>query len=407
MSSARRDAIFALTLWKEQGIFPKKALAGCDDYRTALDLVGTVLRRKRALEWVISQCVTRRPSGDLQAALMVGVAQLLFMPGMAEHAAVSETVAAAKPIGRQAAGFVNAVLRRIQRDKDTLLKGLSQQPEAIQLNLPTALYRRWVHTYGADCVRAMGEAMMQPTATWIRPLPPYTAPDGCTPHPDDPDGTFRIPRGTRVDTLPGFAEGHFVVQDPATRFAVAMLDIRPGQSVLDACAAPGGKTAQIAARLQYNGILVANELSPDRIGSLRDTLQRCRALPFVRLCEGDAAQAPHGPFDRILLDVPCSNTGVFGRRPDARWTWSEKKMQTLCNTQSTLLNACAKRLAPNGKLIYSTCSVEPEENRLQIDTFLKHHTGWYCPEEHLTLPSANSDGSYAAVLMRSETLYSH
>lgn len=407
----RRDVIFALTLWETNGIFPAQTLEGCEQHAFALDLLGAVLRHRSSLEWIVKQCVNRLPSGDLKAALLLGAAQLLRMPGMAEHAAIAETVEAAKSISREAAGFVNAVLRRIQRDRTALLARLAEQSEQLQRDIPRALWTRWVDAFGLETTRAIADAIAIPPRVCIRPLPPYAAPAGCEPHPADPEGTFHVPRGVRVPDLDGFTEGRFVVQDAATRHAVNLLEIRPGQRVLDACAAPGGKTAQIAARLfadtHPDSQLIANEYSAPRLERLRDTLTRCGFAEKTRFTSCDAtdpealAQAcGEAPFDRILLDVPCSNTGVFGRRPDARWSWSAKKSALLQETQAKLLKTLADRLAPGGRLVYSTCSIDPQENQEQVAAFLAGHPDFTSPAAFSVYPTPDSDGAYAALLIR-------
>ncbi len=399
--SARRDAIFALALWQTRGTFPSQALAGSEQYAFALELVGAVLRHKASLEWMLKQCVERMPKGELWAALMVGAAQLLVLPSVAEYAAISETVEAVKPTGKASAKFVNAILRRIQREKTSLLSALSQQPEALQRDVPKALWTRWVATFGEAQARQIAIALAQPPRVCVRPLPPFSAPQGCTPHPDDPTGSFIVPNGISVEALEGFAEGHFVVQDPATRFAIEALDVQPGQRVLDACAAPGGKTAQIAARVGAEGSVVANELSETRLAKLKDTLQRCKVLECVQISSQDATQFQGETlYDRILLDVPCSNTGVFGRRPDARWTWSKQKMQQLLTTQQALLEASAKGVVVGGRIVYSTCSIEPEEDDAQVQHFLSRHPNFECVATHLELPTERHDGAYAAALVR-------
>ncbi len=397
--SARRDAIFALALWRSNGTFPAQALQGAEQHAFALELVGAVLRHKASLEWMLKQCVQRMPTGELWAALMVGAAQLLVLPSVAEHAAIAETVEAVKPTGKHAAKFVNAVLRRIQREKPQLRAALEQQPEHLRRDIPKVLWDRWCAAFGEAQTCLLAEALAQPPRVCIRPLPSTKVPAMCLPHPDDPEGTFIVPHGIRLETLEGFKEGSFVVQDAATRFAVEALDVHPGMDVLDACAAPGGKTVQIAARLGVTGHLVANEMSVTRLPKLKDTLARCGVLDRITLTNEDATALSGGTYDRILLDVPCSNTGVFGRRPDARWNWSKKKLEGLLATQAALLDAAAKHLRPGGKLVYSTCSIEPEEDATQIVAFLARHPRFKLLSSHLEFPSTLHDGSYTATLI--------
>ena len=398
--NARREAIFALALWLARGDHPTQALPEGPGRAFALELVGATLRHKASLEWAVGRCLRRMPGGELRAALLVGAAQLLVL-NVPDHAAIAETVQAAKPIGKGAAGFVNAVLRRLQRERGALAEALARQPEHIRLNLPKPLWERWRRDLGPDRAAAVAEALATPPRTALRPLPPFGPPPGCEAHPDDP-GFFLVPNGVRVEAVEGFAEGRFVVQDPATRHALDLLDVRPGLRVLDACAAPGGKTTQIAARLApwpEGTCLAANEPDPARAKTLRDTLGRCGFLGRVALSERPAQELA-GRYDRILLDVPCSNTGVFGRRPDARWAWTPRRLARVAALQREILSACAQLLAPGGRLVYSTCSIEPEENLGQVERFLGENPDFQLLDARLTLPSPTHDGSFAAALTR-------
>lgn len=399
--SARRDAIFALGLWLTRGDRPTQALPPGPDHAFALELVGAALRHKASLEWAIGRCC-RPPRGELLAALLIGAAQLLVLPGVPDHAAIAETVEACKPIGKGAARFVNAVLRRLQRERETLRNALAEQPEHLRLDLPKSLWTRWRAHLGEERARAIAEAIAQPPRVSVRPLPPFPPPPGCEPHPDDPTGTYLVPHGVRIDALEGYAEGRFVAQDAATRHAIDLLDLRPGLRVLDACAAPGGKTAQIAARLApwtEGSRLVANEPTPARAETLRDTLRRCGFLDRTEITTLDASKPPADwRFDRILLDAPCSNTGVLGRRPDARWAWTPTRLERARRLQGSLLAALAPCLAPDGILVYSTCSIEREENEGQLADFLRAHPGWRVTETRQTLPTPLHDGAFAAAL---------
>jgi 16S rRNA (cytosine967-C5)-methyltransferase len=200
-----------------------------------------------------------------------------------------------------------------------------------------------------------------------------------------------------VTEVEGFAEGAFVVQDPATAESVALLDIAPGQSVLDFCAAPGGKTAQIAWRLNGTGRLVAQEVNPKRLARLKENLARMHldivtAVPKVE----DGAL-----FDRVLVDAPCSNTGVIRRRPDALWRWNADHLAQLVALQKEILEAAAAQVKPGGRLVYSTCSNEPEENAEQIAAFLAAHPDFKEVGRYESVPfETNHDGAFACALVR-------
>ncbi|MFZ4396710.1 MAG: RsmB/NOP family class I SAM-dependent RNA methyltransferase [Kiritimatiellia bacterium] len=431
--TSRREAIFILSRWLGTSDFPDRLLTNSPDRGFIMDLVYGTVRWKRALEWVLQQLVKQAPDGETRAALLAGTYQVLFMTDVPAYAAVHATVAAAKIASPRSAGFVNGVLRNLGRQRDTLLAGLAQQPVGIRLSHPDLLVKRWTARYGAEQTEALCHWNNTPAQTVIAMLPGMGGlPDGgtvrpsdsapaqpsngstvplsdrptnpaLTPHPAAPETCFTVPHGMRVEAVPGYHAGVFVVQDPATQAAIELLDVQPGMTVLDACAAPGGKTAQIAARMHGHGRLIAMDKHADRIALLHSTLTRTHQ-EWVEVVESDATvPVPEGAlrFDRILLDVPCSNTGVLRRRPDARWRFAERRQQKLCALQHTLLRNLLQRLAPNGRLVYSTCSLEPEENQRQVEQAL-------AAEPHVRLAATadriptrdQTDGAFAAVFVR-------
>jgi 16S rRNA (cytosine967-C5)-methyltransferase len=213
---------------------------------------------------------------------------------------------------------------------------------------------------------------------------------------------FTLAHGVRVADLPGYAEGYFMVIDPAAIQAVDLLDPQPGDHVLDACAAPGGKTALIAERLRLKGQLVAMDLREDRLPRLRANLERLGCAAFVKVVQGDARRLrpeSFGRFDRILLDVPCSNTGVIRRKPDVRWRFSKAGLTRLGVAQRELLERAAGLVKRGGFIVYSTCSLEPEENELLIAAWLKTHPEFRLQSFRQSFPPASGqDGAYAVLL---------
>jgi 16S rRNA (cytosine967-C5)-methyltransferase len=213
-----------------------------------------------------------------------------------------------------------------------------------------------------------------------------------------------LAHGSRVPDLPGFTEGWFSVQDPSTAVAPALLDPGPGQRVLDACAAPGGKTFVLAERMRGRGTLWAADVSPGRLRRLEENLKRM-GLEWVQVRRADAASPLLGRmcggegFDRILLDVPCSTTGVLRRRPDARWRFSPERLNQLTRIQQAMLNNAATLLRPGGRLVYSTCSLEPEEGTELVRAWLRGRPEFRLLEERsLFPPDTQTDGVYAAAL---------
>jgi len=187
------------------------------------------------------------------------------------------------------------------------------------------------------------------------------------------------------------------VQDPGTRLAIDLLDPKPGEAVLDACAAPGGKTAQIAWR---GATVTACEVNPKRRRRLEANLARLGLAGKVTVIN-ELALSGNSPYQKVLVDAPCSNTGVLRRRPDARWNWTKDKLAMLVKLQSQILDVAAKLVAPGGRLVYSTCSNEPEENTEQIAAFLQRHPEFALAETKESVPvETGYDGAFAAALTR-------
>ena len=397
--SSRREAIFVLTRWLETHDFPDRLIPDVPDRAFITDLVYTTVRRHRTLLWALEQLVKKMPKGETEAALLIGACQILFMPSVADYAAVNETVEAAKLASKQTAGLVNAVLRNLLRKRDALLADLAKQSLGIRTSHPDSLITRWLEHFGETETLALCEWNNTPADTYI------ASPPGA------PEPFSLVPHGTRVDALPGYAEGAFIVQDPGTAPAVELLAVKPGLKVLDACAGPGGKTVQIAWRMgkpssDSNHVLVALDLHEDRLETVRANLARTKQT-WVTVCQGDltdnprAALDPFGLFDRILIDAPCSNSGVLRRRPDARWRWTTKRMKKLASTQAVMLENALALLAPGGRLVYSTCSLEPEENRKQIAALRRVHPELTCIAVEERIPTrSQTDGAFACALER-------
>ncbi|MBU4211693.1 MAG: 16S rRNA (cytosine(967)-C(5))-methyltransferase RsmB, partial [Verrucomicrobia bacterium] len=326
------------------------------------------------------------------------------------YAAVHETVEAAKAaLGARQADFVNAILRRTLREKDVLLAELERQPLGIRQSHPDELLERWIRHFGlspaetlctwnnqrADVIIRVNQLKTTPEA-YLKTLSALGLGDQVQPH------SFTLAHGVRVTELPGYGEGHFMVMDPVAVQAVDLLDPQPGDHILDACAAPGGKTALIAARLRLKGQLVAMDLRTDRLPRLRANLERLGCAAFVKVVQGDARRLrpeSFGRFDRILLDVPCSNTGVIRRKPDVRWRFSKARLTRLGATQRELLERMAGLVKRGGCIVYSTCSLEPEENDLLISAWLKTHPEFRLQSSRQSFPpTSGQDGAYAVLL---------
>ena len=396
MGNSRRSAAFIVARWIATKDFPASMLPTGADRAFVQDIVYTTIRRIRPLRKILGTLMKQWPKGELEALLYVGAAQILYMPDVPDFAAVSETVDAAKGCENPSiAKVVNGVLRNVIRRREEFEKMIADAPLEERESFPTALVRRWERRFGAENAARLCAWHNTPAETFLARR----------------DGSFvKLERGQRVEDVPGYAEGDFIVQDPGTRLAVELLDPKEGERILDACAAPGGKTVQIAWR---GASVVACEVNPKRRRRLEENLARLKLgvevipeLPLVgtplRGVRGRLGETPlPDHFDKVLVDAPCSNTGVLRRRPDARWNWSEEKLAALVKLQAEILDACAPRVAPGGLLVYSTCSNELEENETQVTAFLARHPDFSLEESRESLPfESGTDGAFAARLRR-------
>ena len=394
--NSRRAAAFAVARWIATHGHLNEMLPEGPDRAFVQDLAYTTVRRFRALRAVLGRFVQKWPKGEMEALLLVGAAQILYMPDVPDFAAVNETVSAAKGCpNKSIAKVVNAVLRNLIRRREEVEAYLKTAPLAERESFPNGLVKRWIARYGAPDAERLCQWHNEPADTW---LAYRVRVEGCALKGSDGEGQpyRRLERGKKVTEVEGYTEGAFIVQDPATAGAVELLDVRPGLKVLDFCAAPGGKTIQIAWRLS-NGCLVAQEVNPSRRRRLEENLKRV-GLEWVKV-----VSAAEGRFDRVLADVPCSNTGVLRRRPDARWRWTPEHLDELVKLQAEVLAQAAEHVAPGGLLVYSTCSNEPEENDGQVAAFLANHPDFREIGRKESVPfMSGHDGAFACALRRIE-----
>ena len=417
-SAARIQAVRILSVWQETENFPDRMLEQVGrDHAFTLQLVYGVVRFRRPLHYLLKLLVERRPHPLVESALHIGLLQLLYLKDVQDHAAINETVDAVKALGRPMdAPFVNAVLREAQRRQRGLMGQLTRQKPGIALSHPDQLVHRWKKQFGIRRMNGICEWNNQVPQTVIRLFQSRTnmaeyqkqlsrAGVEAAPHPFAPRECLSIQHGVKIPDLPGFREGLFSVQDPATLAAPRLLKPVPGEKILDGCAAPGGKAMLMADLMGDEGSLTALELHRDRMERLEQNLTRA-GFEITSAVRGDAASWAPGsgiPFDGVLLDVPCSNTGVIRRRPDVRWRFSEDRLKALNATQRRILDHSANLVRPGGRLVYSTCSIEPEENEELVLGWLKHRTDYRFVKAVKLIPGQrDTDGAYAALLVRSE-----
>ena len=405
----REIALRVLRRWEQGEAHAETLLSGAlpvlsgPDRGLCQELVYGVIRQRAALDWLIEQRTGgRRQAALVQILLRLGLYQIFWLDRIPSHAAVNEAVALARrcDLGR-ATGFINAALRQSLREADTLrasLQALCETQPAIAYSHPDWLVRRWQDQWGWDNAAALMEWNNRPAETYLRlnmlrPVP--STPAGEAVELDwAPCPVLRA--GGVPAELPGFAAGAFYIQDPSTLLAVQMLDPQPGESILDSCAAPGGKATAIAAQIQNQGRVVAADIREDRLERLRENRDRLGASCIEILPAGSDIREK---FDRVLLDVPCSNTGVMRRRVDLRWRLEPRDLRATRNLQRDILKKSVRNLKPDGLLVYSTCSLEPEENEQAVQAFLKKNPGFELVAERALRPWQDGvDGAYAAAL---------
>lgn len=301
-------------------------------------------------------------AGVLEEAVMIGAAQILFMDA-ADHAAVDLAVELTKDdrLALHYAPLANAVLRRIAAEKAEILAA----SDSAGLDTPPWLFDRWSAAYGMDEARAIAAAHGLPPHVDLTAMGDAAALATATGGALLPNGSVRLQTEARITALPGYAEGAFQVQDAASALPARLLGARPGMRVLDLCAAPGGKSAQLA----FAGAeVVAVERSAVRADRLHENLARLKLAVEVVIADAGAFAAE--PFDAVLLDAPCSATGTIRRHPEIAWTKRLEDILALARQQQRLLAHAASLVKPGGVLVYSTCSLEAEEGERQIERFL-------------------------------------
>lgn len=351
---------------------------------------GTV-QRLRTIDWVIERMVNR-PIGALDAAvsdaLRIGVLQVVWLDGVAPHAAVDQTVELAAADAPQARGFANAVMRRATREAADLIARLPEDnPEeaALKHSHPDWVATAWWETLGPSDTRELMAQDNEPAESAVRAnrlrasrelALEVLREEGAAARPDGGseegiviDGTFDI-HGSDA-----FQRGLVMPQSRGSMLVARVCDPRPGERILDMCAAPGAKATHLAALMHGDGEVVAIERDPARADELRANCERLGA-GMVEVHTGDARGiAKSGGFDRVLLDAPCSDLGTLQSRPDARWRKSPEAIAELVQLQSELLDVAVKQLRTGGSLVYSTCTISAAENEMQVERLLERHGG--------------------------------
>lgn len=426
----RQIAAAALIQVEQQGAYSNLTLdpwlarygLSSQDRAFTTALFYSALERLITLDWHLSHYV-RTPLAKMdppvRAALRLGALQLMAFPSVPAAAAVSQSVETVRALGApHAAGLVNGVLRQMSRrncaapppkDKLTAL--------SVQYSVPAPLIQLWRKAYGHETALQILEGTRGPAPTFVRVNTLRTTPaDLCSrleaegvsarPVPGVPDALLLDSPG-RLDTLPSFCQGLFHVQDLSSQLCAAALDPHPGMTVLDLCSAPGGKTFTVAQRMENRGRILARDLHPHRLKLVEDGASRL-GLTIVETQPGDATRpAPDlaGQFDRVLCDVVCSGFGTLRRKPEIRYKPLDS-VKELPGLQYAILQTAAACLAPGGKLVYSTCTLNPAENDRVVERFLAEHPGFALSAPPHTYihgeDGLDCDGFFVAVLIQKE-----
>jgi 16S rRNA (cytosine967-C5)-methyltransferase len=490
LKSARTIAVEVLNHYDPKKDYANLVLDGLhhetDQRQRATDLVFGTLRNRRAIDTVITK-FSGRPVKRIQEKLLniiqIGTYELIYCPSTEQYAIVNEAVANAKAAGTaRQSGFVNAVLRQIARHisnrRIPLSKGnagniLPQTPMtgcqfdtaflpdrqerpaeylSMVFSLPEWLVAGWLAEFGEESTRQICFASNRRPSIYVRPNPLKTTIEALTEKLRDAgidlevnaeDSMIRIISPRTISQLPGFAEGEFSVQDISASKPVRMLNPRPGWKILDLCAAPGTKTAQLAEMTgdlpheikslpisRGEAKIIATDIDSRRLEMVMENITRLGInsvdiVPYEKLLgisdfrlpnvdfqienrisrEGCLRRKIENSFDCILLDVPCSNTGVLTKRIEVRYRIEPKVIRELAGLQSKLLCTAAKMLKQGGLVCYSTCSIQKTENNELVENFLKKNQDFTLESQQLTLPTAEGfdhDGGYAAILVKRE-----
>ncbi|OGV35043.1 MAG: hypothetical protein A2020_10955 [Lentisphaerae bacterium GWF2_45_14] len=379
--------------------------------RTVSSILFTYFRNKALIDALIdSSARGGSVKPGLKAVLQITLCQALFQDGIAPESAANVAVDYVKKhLGKPQAGFVNALMRKLIFGDIGPFK--EKLPVYTKLNLPEVLYNRWFKTFEDKELLRLCNLMRRSSAATFRALRPLS--DEII----EKTSSIKLKLPEWAGNLEFYECGNFqallesellekgliYVQDPSTALAPMMPELKEADKVLDLCAAPGGKSIIIAGR-QKNLEMTAMDSSPRRQQLTQENFKNTKLNASVIV--GDATKAPFlsDSFDLVLADVPCSNTGVFRRRPDVPWNFSEKKLDALTRLQARILESSLRLCRPGGQIVYSTCSLEPEENSQMTSKFAKSFEGRVMLEKEVQLmPSATHDGSYAAILRKSSS----
>ena len=410
MLNEREDAYRVLLLWLKDGSFIKES--GLSPF--AMELALGVCRRHLYLEYFVKSLTKKMPSLEARVILEMGLFQMFFMD-VPDYAAINACVELAKSanLGESTARLVNAVLRTARRQGEPALPPQRVRRVSIENSVPEWLVRRWFDVYGGDRAEELAKATLDRPTEWIRVnLQKTNAPVlaeklGITGSSILYDRYIEIPRDVGVKLLlatPEFVQGLFSFQNPSAYEVIKLLDLKPGLKVWDACAAPGGKTA-LMAEMDHSLEILASDSSASRLEKMQDLMNRLgltniKTETIDLAAQDSAALSSETKFDRILLDVPCSNMGVIARRPESVYRMTPESINEIAELQFKILENASTALAPGGRLVYATCSPDPAETTRVVARFIKAHPEFVKAGEPVLpgLKDSRLDGFFAQAL---------
>ena len=367
------------------------------DRRLCTELVYGIVRHQRTLDSLIDQLAKKtaqQQPPDLRRILHLGLYQLRYLDNIPPSAAVNTSVALAKENKLQRlSGVVNGILRQYIRKGETGNDPLTFPDNpvkkiAIAYSFPDWMIETWVKQWGEDTTQKLCHWFNQTPTLDIRVNPLKTTLDTLETQLTEAGITVtRIPNFSHslrlqgkigeIQALPGFKEGHWTVQDSSAQLVSYLLDPHPGETIIDACAAPGGKTTHIGELMGDQGSIFACDRTPSRLQKVTENAQRLQ-LSCIKIVEGDSRHLPQfiDSADRVLVDVPCSGLGTLHRHPDIRWRQNPEQIQQLSILQQEILTQAATWVKPQGILVYATCTLNPLENEQVIEQFLATHPHW-------------------------------
>lgn len=426
--------------------FDRRHSLSSSDRALAVDIASGVMRRRRTLDRLIESRLTRPRSQtepELWQVLRIGTYQLLFSR-TPRHAAVDSTVELCRSLGRDRwTGFVNGILRSVGRlqlwtddgspifmpgpsrssvpTQDGQWIGLNEDifPDPVTqradwfgdvFSLPSSLANRWASRFDDVSLLPLGFHFIQPPVTTLRvnlmrasveTVLAQLQQAGCEAVSGSTTESIQLRSSARLESLPGFREGHWSVQDESAMSAARLVNPQPGESILDMCAAPGGKTTHLAELSNDEASITACDISDDRLDRILQNAERLqlKSIQTLRVSK-DGSGFPDQQFDAVLVDVPCSNSGVLNRRPEARWRFDATSLAELVQIQTKLLILACERVKPGGRVIYSTCSLEPEENEGVVQSVLTAFPDFKLTQQTQHLPGQPADGAFQARLQR-------